>query len=227
MSIQKHGHENLKKKRPLFFLIGLISALSVTLSAFEYKTFYDVESFDDFTDITVDEMDQDLIAIKIEKIPDIPQPKVKPQPQPTPEPVPQPDPDPLPKDPIEPVVDPNTDIPIIGMGDEKPVEEEIPTVIYAEHPATFIGGEAEMFKYLSEKLDFKKFNLTDSYVIYVTFVIDEHGNPTQIEILRGVNSRVDKMILDVVESMPAWEPAKQGGRTVRQRFNLPIKYHQM
>lgn len=224
MPILKHGYSKLNEKRPLFFLVGLVSALSFTLSAFEYKSFYDIEQIVDETEYLDDEYDQDMIAITIMKVPEIPQPKPKPQPVPSIEPAPAPDP--MIDEPIEPVIDLSSDIPLIGMKDEKAIIDDpiTPTVNYAEQPAEFIGGEIKLFEYLGNELDFQKFHLSESFTVLVSFVIDEHGNPTQVEILRGIHSGVDKMILDVIESMPNWKPAKQGGETVRQRFVLPVKY---
>jgi TonB family protein len=56
-------------------------------------------------------------------------------------------------------------------------------------------------------------------------VINEDGRLTETKVLRGVSAAIDAEAVRVVSSMPAWIPGKQSGKTVKVRFNIPIKFN--
>ena len=60
----------------------------------------------------------------------------------------------------------------------------------------------------------------------VKFVVNESGDISNVEILKGVPgcNDCDKEAIRVVKSMPKWKPAKMTGRAVKCYFNLPFSF---
>lgn len=60
--------------------------------------------------------------------------------------------------------------------------------------------------------------------VMVKFIIDEHGNVSNPEVVSGVDPLLDKAALDVVAKCPQWAPGMQGGKAVKTYFTLPISF---
>ncbi len=88
----------------------------------------------------------------------------------------------------------------------------------------FPGGEAKMFKYLVENIDFPTLDSNDVILgrIIIQFVIDEDGNVRNAKVNSKVAPDIAREILDVINAMPLWTPGKMDGNRVRVLFVLPI-----
>ena len=60
--------------------------------------------------------------------------------------------------------------------------------------------------------------------VTVSFVVERDGSIVDVQVLRSPNEHLSEEAVRVVKLMPKWEPAKQGNRAVRSRFNLPITF---
>jgi len=60
--------------------------------------------------------------------------------------------------------------------------------------------------------------------VYVGFVVEKDGSITDVKVLRGVHSLLDKEAVRVVKLMPKWKPGRQNGYPVRVRYNVPISF---
>lgn len=62
--------------------------------------------------------------------------------------------------------------------------------------------------------------------VYVGFTVDTTGTLQDIAVLRGVPNGpgLSKEAERAVRAMPRWEPGVQGGKKVRVRMNLPVKF---
>lgn len=58
--------------------------------------------------------------------------------------------------------------------------------------------------------------------VYALFVIEKDGSLTDVKILRGVDSAKAKVLIQILESLPKWNPGKQNGKTVRVLYALPL-----
>jgi protein TonB len=62
----------------------------------------------------------------------------------------------------------------------------------------------------------------------VSFVIEKDGTVTDAKIVRDPGAKTGDEALRVVQLMNSkglkWNPGKQGGRSVRVQFNLPVKF---
>ena len=93
-----------------------------------------------------------------------------------------------------------------------------------DHPqvsAEFPGGEAELLKYI--KNNFRYLDKESEGTIYASFIIKRDGSVGPVEILRGVDSRLDDELVRVLKSMPLWTPAQMEGMMVNSRYRIPVR----
>lgn len=58
--------------------------------------------------------------------------------------------------------------------------------------------------------------------IYVEFVIEKNGRASNIMVMRGVDPLLDQEAVRVITHLPKVDPARQRGKPVRMRFVMPI-----
>lgn len=108
---------------------------------------------------------------------------------------------------------------------ERAPEIEAPLLIVEEMPE-FPGGEAALIKYLSENIKYPQVAKENQIqgTVYLNFVVEADGSITNVVIARGVDASMDKEAVRVIRSMQRWKPGKQSGKTVRVKFNLPVRF---
>jgi protein TonB len=218
MELKKTPEADLNKKRNLLFMIGLVTALSFVLVAFEWSV---------FEKGTMDLGQLDVVLDEEEMIP------VTMQTPPPPPPPPQTTIIEIVKDDEEleeeldmkdTEIDENTEIEIVDIADEVIDEPEIFTIV--EDMPEFPGGEGELKKYLGNNIKYppmaKEAGITGR--VFVSFIVLEDGSISDVKILRGIGGGCDEEALRVVKSMPKWKPGKQRGKSVRVQYSLPIHF---
>lgn len=222
METRKTKRADLEKKRPVFLQLGFILALGAALVAFEWKT-PDIGNID-LPERIVFEPDPGFIQIVREKK-EIPKPvnttliksvdDIR---------------DDIPDLEIKSEIDPNAKVepylPPIPLADEPEVVSNDPFVVVEKMPE-FPGGDAALFKYLSENIVYPKQarEAGISGTVYITFVIEPDGSVSSVVSQRGVPGGCTEEALRVVNSMPDWIPGKQLGKPVRVRLSLPVKFN--
>lgn len=90
----------------------------------------------------------------------------------------------------------------------------------------FPGGYENLMRYVAQTITYPQAAREKSVqgTVFVTFIVEKDGNLSNIEILRGVSDELDREALRIISSMPAWIPGKADNKTVRVRFNLPIRF---
>jgi protein TonB len=220
MELKKNPEVDLEKKKGMFFFIGLAFSLGLMLVAIEWKTFE--QSLVDLGQVEIQIEEEEMIPIT--------------QQQPPPPPPPPP-----PQQIVEIVEDDeeieeeleiestevteDTQVEIMEMPEEE-VEEEPEVFLIVEDPPSFPGGEAKMFEYLGKNLKYPPMAKDAGIqgIVYVTFVVLEDGDVTDVKVLRGIGGGCDEEAIRVVKNMPKWKPGKQRGKAVRVQFNLPIRF---
>lgn len=84
----------------------------------------------------------------------------------------------------------------------------------------------KMTQFMSENLKYPKEaeELGIEGKVFVQLTIDETGKIGQVEIKRGVESRLNEEALRVVWQMPRWKPAQKDGKAVSAQLTLPIHF---
>jgi protein TonB len=109
---------------------------------------------------------------------------------------------------------------------DQPVVEEPKVFTIVEQMPTFPGGEAALFKYLRDNIEYPSMERDNDIQgrVIVGFVVMEDGAISNVEVKKGVSPGLDKEAIRVVRSMPAWKPGKQQGKSVRVAYVLPILF---
>ncbi|MCX4333855.1 MAG: energy transducer TonB [Bacteroidales bacterium] len=225
MEIKKSPKANLENKKLLFTEIGLIVSLAIVLGAFEYgskeKTVAVLEDTTEVVDV------EEMIPITQETPPPPPSaPKI-----------------PILSDQIDIVEDDiqvdddmfinleddaNMGVDIIeyveGVGEEVIEEEAIPFQLVEDKPS-FMGGDANTFsKWVNERLVYPEIAKENGVQGRVTlqFTVNTDGSVSNVKVLRGVDSSLDKEAVRVVSMSPKWTPGKQRDRAVKVTYTFPV-----
>lgn len=112
--------------------------------------------------------------------------------------------------------------------EEGDVDEEPFLGIIVEQMPVFPGGELALRKYIADNIRYPDDPNCDCEdiegVVYVDFVVDTLGSVTDVRVIRGLHPALDAEAVRVVKTLPNFEPARQGGKVVRVKHTLPVKF---
>ena len=226
MEVKKSPKASLENKRFLFTEIGFVIALLAVLFAFDYSS----------KEKKVATLETETAAVEVEDMIPITQ-----ETPPPPEAAPK---IPILSDQID-VVDDNIKIDdnmfqnleddansgveimdyIESAPEEETIEEEaIPFQLVEEKPS-FNGGDANEFsKWVNSKLVYPEIAKENGVQGRVTlqFTVNADGTVSNVKVLRGVDSSLDKEAVRVVSSSPKWKPGKQRDRAVKVTYTFPV-----
>ena len=218
MQLRKNPEADLERRKMSFWMIGALTALAITLVAFEWTTF-------DRSREGLGALELDLIEEEV-----IP-PSATPPPPPPPPPAPtqvieivDDEEEVVETETVEMEVQENTEVQAPVQREEEVVEEQIFTIV--EDMPAYPGGELEMRKYLGKSSKYPQM-AQDAGIqgtVFLTFEVDKDGKIKDVKVLRGIGGGCDEEAIRVVKAMPQWSPGKQRGKPVRVQFNLPVKF---
>ncbi|MFP4061000.1 MAG: energy transducer TonB [Bacteroidales bacterium] len=222
MKTKKSFQSDLEKQRTTFFQLGMLTAIALSLIAFEWSgeknenaTLAMHESFD-IDDVEV--INTFRKKKEKEKLPV----------QPIPEFINITNDDNFLQtfEPEDIFIDENTEIPDYDdLFTEDKAQDEIFVIV--EDMPTFRGGDKTAFwKYIQQTVGYPEEarNLGLEGTVHVSFVVDEDGKVTAITIARGVDKLLDDAVINALETSPKWKPGKQRGKAVKVAFSLPVKF---
>lgn len=101
--------------------------------------------------------------------------------------------------------------------DEKPFD-------VVEQMPYFVGGEAEMSKFIHRNLVYPTAASQAGIQgrVVIRFVVQKDGSLSNVKVVRGLDPECDKEAVRVVKAMPKWKPGKQNGKEVPVYFTLPF-----
>lgn len=114
---------------------------------------------------------------------------------------------------------------INGKAQTDTVKTEDETVFeYVEVQPEFPGGNQALFQFIAKNIIYPVSAKEEGIQgkVYVQFIIDNDGNVTKPQILRGVNPLLDREALRVISTMPKWKPGYQSGKPVLVKYIIPI-----
>lgn len=225
MEAKKNPKFNLEKQVVYRFQIGIVLGLSIALVAFEWSHKEYIPTSNYTVDLGEEEEQMQNYKIIKAKVPELKkvvkdnaeikivkelEKKVV---------VVKKDPEPV--QPDGPIITKEID-----DGADIDVKKEIEVFTIVEEMPSFIGGEEELYTYLSQNIKFPHLAKDAGIqgLVYVTFIIMEDGTISNARVLRGIGAGCDEEALRVIKKMPNWKPGKQRGRPVRVQFNMPINF---
>jgi protein TonB len=224
----------LRKLRPVFFQVGLLLALGVTLGAFKWTTYgdnVDVVTYEgkleESTGIRainiIDEHKKEVVKVEKQK-------KLTP-----------PNPDEMNLVNNETIVDTNVyeqkpDTYLEGLMASKPknpfggppaFKEDPDPVMWAPKMPSYPGGDDALAKFVQKHMIVPydvKMNARQSITIYTEVVVEKDGRLSEIKVVKdGGYPSAGEAAQKVIESMPKWNPGFQDIWPVRVRVVIPIK----
>ena len=225
MEVKKSEKANLENRKLLFTEIGFVISLLVVLGAFSWTSKEKTTTV--FEDVTTELIEEEIIPITQEETPPPPEaPKI-----------------PVLSDQID-IVDDDIQVEddmfmnlednanlgveimdYVETVEEEEVEEEaIPFQLVEEKPK-FKGGDANEFsKWVNSNLVYPEIAKENGVQCRVTlqFTVNVDGSVTNVKVLRGVDSSLDKEAVRVVSNSPKWTPGKQRDRAVKVKYTFPV-----
>lgn len=113
------------------------------------------------------------------------------------------------------------------IAETKPVEEEkVYNIAMVEQKPEFVGGEAAMYKWLSENIVYPSAASEEGVQgrVVVEFVVGKDGSITNVRVLRPRHPALDKEAVRVVKAMPKWIPGRNNGQPVKVTYTLPVTF---
>lgn len=227
MEIKKSPKADLENKKIISVLIGLVVALGILFVAFEWSQ-SDVTVYEEALQGAA-EVDEELVDITFRS--ETPPPPPPPQEQET-----------VLSDVIE--IKENTEtvetadfstedesnkrVEIqapIAAPEEEPEDQKKIHVIVEKMPE-FKGGAEAMNNFLVKNIKYPLIAQENNIQgrVICQFVVNSDGRIVDVVVVRGVEASLDAEAVRVIKSMPPWTPGKQGGKNVRVKYTLPIRF---
>ncbi|MBQ0086343.1 MAG: energy transducer TonB [Bacteroidales bacterium] len=108
---------------------------------------------------------------------------------------------------------------------EEEVEEEAIPFAFVEEKPKFQGGDANTFsKWVNSKLVYPEIAKENGIQGRVTlqFTVNTDGSVSNVIVLRGVDSSLDKEAVRIVSQSPKWTPGRQRERPVKVTYTFPV-----
>ncbi|MBT5698862.1 MAG: energy transducer TonB [Flavobacteriales bacterium] len=229
MERKKNPKDDLESKKGIFVLIGLIISLSLSILAYESKSYDNLDA--GFGDLTMDELFEDEIDIT----------------RPEPPPPPKEDPPPPPEVPEEIEIKENEEEleNELEVDDAETDQDDMMEMPEEEFEEAFISVEkmpmlgdcknedctqSEIMRFIARNFKYPeiaKANGVEGRVI-LEFVVEKNGKIGRVKILKGLDKHVDKAAIEVVEKLndkksPKFSPGRQIGKAVPVKYTVPIK----
>ena len=225
MEIKKSPKANLEDKRLTFVFMGLIVALAILYTAFEWTQ----------REITVHEAENEDFLVEEEIQIDQTFQEETPPPPPEPEEVPEV---------IEEIkiVEDDVETEEVNFStedtkeaveikqvefEEEEEEEEIEQIfLVVEEQPEFPGGMAKLMKYFSDNVRYPVVAAENGIQgrVICQFTVWRDGSIRDIVVVRGVDKSLDKEAVRLIENMPKWKPGKQRGKEVSCKFTVPVSF---
>lgn len=224
METKKSQKASLENKRFLFIETGMVIALLFVLSAFSFST----------KETAVSILEDNNSFIEVEDLIPVTMPQMQQPPSAPPIPVLSDQID-IVDDEIEinddfkSLDDNNFSVDIKDYIEEVPEEnindEEEIHFIQVEVKPSFNGGDANEFsKWVNSKIIYPEIAKENGVQGKVTlqFTVNKDGSVSNVKVLRGVDSSLDKEAVRVVSNSPKWTPGRQRDRAVKVTYTFPV-----
>lgn len=228
MEAKKNPAYDLSRQRNKFFLIGLSISIGLAISAFEWTT---VKPTSKIIACNLDEPTIDFIA-----------PSTTIDAPPSPERINKLEPKKIATPDVGEIVavsneteieeSPDIDLekyisnplPLSSIADDSDPEDNN-TFIFVEKQPEPINGYKSFYEQLGKMIKYPRQakSIGTEGKVFVEFIINKNGEPSDFKILKGIGSGCDEEAMRVL-ALTKWEPGKQRGKPVRVKMVLPIYF---
>lgn len=225
MEVKKNDKANIEKTKGIYFQLGLIIVLSLSLIAFEWTS--GTSGYNHYQKAAGQVIDDDIIPITtLDEKP----PEVKP-------PVPNFS-DIIKVFQNDVVIETNVDIDdmftmdeeipihIYNIEDEPEEEEQVPFIIVEDMPI-FRGGDENTFaRWVQRNVRYPRVPSENGIQgrVFVEFVVEPDGTVSNVTVIKSVHPALDAEAVRVISNSPKWVPGRQLGVPVRVRFTITVSF---
>lgn len=86
----------------------------------------------------------------------------------------------------------------------------------------FPGGFDSLYTFIEKNNNWQVGQLTMTGKVFVSFIIEENGSISNIELVKTFHPECDKEAIRIISLMPPWKPGKINGESVQTQLVLPI-----
>ena len=90
----------------------------------------------------------------------------------------------------------------------------------------FDGGQEGLMKYLMNEMKYPKQSQKENVQgkVFIEFVVAKDGAIKDVQVLKSVDTLLDKEATRVISNMPNWAPGENEGKKVSVKLVLPIMF---
>lgn len=109
---------------------------------------------------------------------------------------------------------------------EKPKDEGPVSMAMVEQKPSFPGGDAAMYKWLSDNIIYPAAASEEGVQgkVTVQFIVEKDGSISHVQVVRGKHPALDAEAKRVISKMPRWTPGRNNGQPVRVTYHLPVQF---
>lgn len=223
MESKKTPKADLTSKTFLFFNVGLVVALLLSIFAFTFKVSDDSVKIDlDTTRAVIAPIIEVPITVIPPQQPPLQQPRIKEvdDDEPVDEKPADWDVDTSPTEKTEPLA--------FVSPPEVVIEPEDPDEVFTflQESATPQGGLQAFYQFVGKKIKYPRpaSRMGIEGRVHVEFIVEKDGSLSNIKAITGIGGGCEEEAERVVAMAPKWNPGKQRGKPVRQKIVLPINF---
>lgn len=109
-----------------------------------------------------------------------------------------------------------------------PDTQKIYNLVDVSQKPSFHSNQDSLTAYLSANITYPKKERKEGIeaTVYITFIVEKDGSISNAKVLRDSIGKKDfnSEVLQVISSMPKWNPGKKDGFPVRVEVILPVKF---
>ncbi len=104
-------------------------------------------------------------------------------------------------------------------------EGEVFTIV--EEIAAPIGGYPVLYEYIAKNIKYplEARNKGIEGKVFIEFIVNDNGTLSDFAAIKGIGAGCDEEAVQILKNCPiSWNPAKQRGKSVRQRLVIPVTF---
>ncbi len=135
---------------------------------------------------------------------------------------------------VDQTISEETEIQVAEVFEEDELDDEVKIFVVVEEMPIFRPdicntrkeGDLELCKYINKSIRYPLIAQENGIAgrVFVSFVVGKDGGVFNIELLRGVDSSLDKEAMRVIKTLPKFKPGKQRGKPVKVSYSAVINF---